>query len=145
MAKRIGVDIGGTFTDLLYYDDESNTYIVEKVPTVPDGPEQGCLNAIKQAVSNEQLKQSEYFLHGTTVGINALLERRGAKVGLLATSGFRDILEIRRGDRAEMYNLIWTPPPPIVPRHLRLPITERMLADGSIHIELKEEDVVKAL
>jgi N-methylhydantoinase A len=145
MAKRIGVDIGGTFTDLLYYDDESNTYIVEKVPTVPDGPEQGCLNAIKQAVSNEQLKQSEYFLHGTTVGINALLERRGAKVGLLATSGFRDILEIRRGDRAEMYNLIWTPPPPIVPRHLRLPITERMLADGRIHVELKEEDVVKAL
>ncbi len=145
MAKRIGVDIGGTFTDLLFYDDKTNSYIVEKVPTVPDHPEQGCLNAISSSLSNDLLKETEYFLHGTTVGINALLERKGSKVGLLATTGFRDILEIRRGDRAEMYNLIWTPPPPIVPRHLRLPITERMLADGSIYIELIEDDVRKAL
>lgn len=145
MAKRIGIDIGGTFTDFLFYDDESHSYIVEKVPTVPDKPEQGCLNAVNQVLDNEQLKQTEYFLHGTTVGINALLERRGAKVGLLATNGFRDVLEIRRGDRAEMYNLIWTPPPPLVPRHLRLPIGERMMADGSVRIALNEDDVVKAL
>ena len=144
MAKRIGVDIGGTFTDLLFYDDKTNSYIVDKVPTIPDHPEQGCMNAVSQSVSSDLLKETEYFLHGTTVGINALLERKGSKVGLLATTGFRDILEIRRGDRDEMYNLIWTPPPPIVPRHLRLPITERMLADGNIYIELKEEDVVKA-
>lgn len=145
MAKRVGVDIGGTFTDLLFYDDQTHTYIVEKVPTTPEHPEQGCLNAIDAAVSKAHLAQSAYFLHGTTVGINALLERRGAKVGLLSTKGFRDVLEIRRGDRAEMYNLIWTPPPPIVPRHLRLPIRERMMADGSIHIALEPEDVLSAL
>ncbi len=145
MARRIGVDIGGTFTDLLCYDDQSHSYRVEKVPTVPEHPEQGCIDAVSRSISGELLKETEYFLHGTTVGINALLERKGAKVGLLATAGFRDVLEIRRGDRAEMYNLIWTPPPPIVPRHLRLPITERMLADGSIHQELVEEDVLKAL
>ncbi len=145
MAKRIGVDIGGTFTDLLFYDDKTNSYIVEKVPTVPDHPEQGCLNAISASVPNDLLKETEYFLHGTTVGINALLERKGSKVGLLATKGFRDVLEIRRGDRAEMYNLIWTPPAPIVPRHLRLPVTERMLADGKIHMELNEDDVRQAL
>jgi N-methylhydantoinase A len=145
MAKRIGVDIGGTFTDLLFYDDKTNSYIVEKVPTVPDHPEQGCLNAISSSVSNDLLKETEYFLHGTTVGINALLERKGAKVGLLATKGFRDILEIRRGDRAEMYNLIWTPPPPIVPRHLRLPVNERMLSNGSVNVSLTEEDVLTAL
>lgn len=145
MAKRVGVDIGGTFTDLLFYDDETHTYIVEKVPTTPERPDQGCLNAIDAAVSEAHLTQSAYFLHGTTVGINALLERRGAKVGLLTTKGFRDVLEIRRGDRAEMYNLIWTPPPPIVPRHLRLPIRERMMADGSIHLALEAEDVLSAL
>ncbi|NKB35986.1 MAG: hydantoinase/oxoprolinase family protein [Gammaproteobacteria bacterium] len=145
MAKRIGVDIGGTFTDLLFYDDKTNSYIVEKVPTVPDHPEQGCLNAVNLAVSEDLLQESEYFLHGTTVGINALLERKGAKVGLLATTGFRDILEIRRGDRAEMYNLIWTPPPPIVPRHLRLPVNERTMADGSIHLPINDDDVLEAL
>lgn len=145
MARRIGVDIGGTFTDLLFYDDETHSYIVEKVPTVPDHPDQGCLNAIDAAVAPALLEQSQYFLHGTTVGINALLERRGAKVGLLATKGFRDVLEIRRGDRAEMYNLIWTPPPPIVPRHLRIPVNERMMADGSVHIDLEADDVTNAL
>ncbi len=145
MAKRIGIDIGGTFTDFLFYDDESHSYIVEKVPTVPGNPEQGCLNAIEAALDDEQLQLTEYFLHGTTVGINALLERRGAKVGLLATSGFRDILEIRRGDRAEMYNLIWTPPPPLVPRHLRLPIEERIMADGSVRTPLDEATISEAL
>ena len=145
MAKRIGIDIGGTFTDFLFYDDESHTYVVEKVPTVPGNPERGCLNAIKQAIDARQLETTEYFLHGTTVGINALLERRGAKVGLLATAGFRDVLEIRRGDRAEMYNLIWTPPPPLVPRHLRLPIEERMMADGSVRTPLNEASIGEAL
>ena len=145
MATRVGVDIGGTFTDLIFYDDQSGEIVVEKVPTTPLSPEEGCIEAITKSLTDEQLARAAFFLHGTTVGINSLLERKGATVGLLATRGFRDVLEIRRGDRAEMYNLIWTPPPPIVPRHLRLPVEERMLASGSVHLPLKEQDVLDAL
>ena len=145
MATRIGVDIGGTFTDLIYYDDVSGESLVAKVPTTPDNPDEGVVNAIGQAVPADRVKAAEYFLHGTTVGINALLQRRGAVVGLLATEGFRDILEIRRGDREEMYNLFWTPPPPLVPRRLRRPVKERVRANGEIHIAQETADVRAAL
>ena len=145
MATRIGVDIGGTFTDLIYYDDVSGESLVAKVPTTPDNPDEGVVNAIGQAVPADRVKAAEYFLHGTTVGINALLQRRGAVVGLLATEGFRDILEIRRGDREEMYNLFWTPPPPLVPRRLRRPVKERVRANGEIHIAQETTDVRAAL
>ncbi|MDE0112763.1 MAG: hydantoinase/oxoprolinase family protein, partial [Albidovulum sp.] len=99
MVSRIAVDVGGTFTDLVFYDDESATTRVTKVPTTPANPENGALNAVSEALSQEEVGASEYFLHGTTVGLNSLLQRVGAKVGLLCTAGFRDILEIRRGDR----------------------------------------------
>ena len=145
MSTRIGVDIGGTFTDLIYYDDVSGESLVAKVPTTPDNPDEGVVNAIGQAVPADRVKAAEYFLHGTTVGINALLQRRGAVVGLLATEGFRDILEIRRGDREEMYNLFWTPPPPLVPRRLRRPVKERVRANGEIHIVQETADVREAL
>ncbi len=145
MATRIGVDIGGTFTDLIYYDDVSGESLVAKVPTTPDNPDEGVVNAIGQAVPANRVRAAEYFLHGTTVGINALLQRRGAVVGLLATEGFRDILEIRRGDREEMYNLFWTPPPPLVPRRLRRPVKERVRANGEIHIAQETADVREAL
>ena len=145
MATRIGVDIGGTFTDLIYYDDVSGESLVAKVPTTPDNPDEGVVTAIGQAVPADRVKAAEYFLHGTTVGINALLQRRGAVVGLLTTQGFRDILEIRRGDREEMYNLFWTPPPPLVPRRLRRPVKERVRADGEIHVAQETADVREAL
>ena len=145
MATRIGVDIGGTFTDLIYYDDVSGESLVAKVPTTPDNPDEGVVTAIGQAVPADRVKAAEYFLHGTTVGINALLQRRGAVVGLLTTQGFRDILEIRRGDREEMYNLFWTPPPPLVPRRLRRPVKERIRADGEIHVAQETADVREAL
>ena len=90
------------------------------------------------------MSKIDFFLHGTTVGLNALLERKGSKVGLLCTKGFRDIIEIRRGDRDEMYNLFWQPPPPLVPRYLRLEIEERLFANGDIHTNLNSEDVKKA-
>lgn len=145
MATRIGVDIGGTFTDLLFYDDESADMLVAKVPTTPASPEEGCVEAISQAVDGERLAKTEYFLHGTTVGLNSLLERRGAKVGLLCTAGFRDILEIRRGDRDEMYNLFWQMPEPLVPRRLRLPVRGRVRADGEEHAPFEPDDVREAL
>ena len=132
MATRIGVDIGGTFTDLVYYDDDTGETVEGKVPTVPHAPEEGVIAAVRDFVPSQVIARSQFFLHGTTVGLNALLERRGAKVGMINTKGFRDVLEIRRGDRAEMYNLFWKQPAPLVPRHLRLEIDERVLADGTV-------------
>src|ERR1700761_7713749 len=131
MATRIGVDIGGTFTDLVYYDEQTGETAEGKVPTVPRAPEEGVVEAVRRHVPKAVIEDAKLFLHGTTVGLNALLERRGATVGLLATEGFRDVLEIRRGDRAEMYNLFWRQPTPLVPRERRLGIGERVLADGT--------------
>ena len=145
MATRIGVDIGGTFTDLLFYDDQTSDMLVAKVPTTPASPEQGCVQAVTDSVDGGQLRQTQYFLHGTTVGLNSLLERKGARVGLLATRGFRDILEIRRGDRDEMYNLFWQLPEPLVLRRLRLPVTGRVRSDGTVHIPFEKQDVLDAL
>ena len=145
MATRIGVDIGGTFTDLICYDDDSGNILVEKVPTTPASPETGCVEAVKKAVPPDLLNKSEYFLHGTTVGLNALLERRGAIVGLLATEGFRDVLEIRKGDRGDWYNLFWVPQAPLVPRRLRLPVRERIRSNGEVLTEMENDDVLKAL
>lgn len=145
MATRIGVDIGGTFTDLLFYNDQTSQMLVAKVPTTPASPEQGCVQAVIDAVDGDQLRHTQYFLHGTTVGLNSLLERKGARVGLLATRGFRDILEIRRGDRDEMYNLFWQLPEPLVPRRLRLPVTGRIRSDGTVHVPFEKQDVLDAL
>src|SRR5688500_16648998 len=116
MATRIGVDVGGTFTDLIFYDDESGEVRVAKEPTTPRSPGECVVREVEAAVPSERIGSTGYFLHGTTVGLNALLERKGAVVGMLSTRGFRDVLEIRRGDRDEMYNLFWAPPPPLVPR-----------------------------
>ena len=145
MATRMGVDIGGTFTDLIFYDDSTGQSLVGKVPTTPDTPEKGVLHVLGETLEPGQMASAEYFLHGTTVGLNALLQRKGAVVGLLATEGFRDILEIRRGDRDEMYNLFWKPPPPLVPRRLRLPVRERIRADGEVHIAIEKKDVRQAV
>ena len=144
MSSRIGVDIGGTFTDLIYFDSDSGEFLVEKVPTTPKNPEVGCVDAVNKAVPRDLLKKSEYFLHGTTVGLNALLERRGATVGLLTTEGFRDVLEIRKGAWDDWYNLFWVPEEPLVPRRMRLPIRERITADGEVYTAFEPEDVVQA-
>jgi N-methylhydantoinase A len=140
-ATRLGVDVGGTFTDLVFYDDASGEMRVGKVPTTPAAPEEGVLTATSELLTGDELESSAYFLHGTTVGLNSILTRTGAVVGLLCTRGFRDILEIRRGDRDEPYNLFWRPPAPFVPRRLRLAVTERMRADGTVHVPFDEEDV----
>ena len=141
MATRLGVDVGGTFTDLIFYDDTTGEVRVSKEPTTPAAPEEGVLAAVAAAVSREQLGAAAYFLHGTTVGLNSLLTRTGAVVGLLATRGFRDVLELARGDRGDPYNLFWRQPEPLVPRRLRLPVTERIRASGEVWTEFDGEDV----
>ena len=145
MATRLGVDVGGTFTDLIFYDDETGEIRVGKEPTTPAAPEEGVLAAVRAAVPDERLQAAAYFLHGTTVGLNSLLTRTGAVVGLLATRGFRDVLEIARGDRADPYNLFWRQPAPLVPRRLRLPVTERMTARGEVWTPFEAEGVHEAV
>ena len=144
MASRIGVDIGGTFTDFIVYDESGNKVIIDKIPTTPQSPEKAVVEVIKRNLSRKELEKIDFFLHGTTVGLNSLLERKGSKVGLLCTKGFRDILEIRRGDRDEMYNLFWQPPPPLVPRFLRLEIEERLFANGNVHKKINTDQVKDA-
>jgi N-methylhydantoinase A len=141
---RIGVDVGGTFTDLIAHEPSTGAVTVGKQLTSPARPDEGVLEAIAASLSAGALDTAQIFVHGTTVGLNALLERRGATVGLLVTAGFRDVLELRRGDRDDPYDLFWRAPEPLVPRHLRLPVGERVLADGSIHAPLAADDVTAA-
>ncbi|PPR47733.1 MAG: Acetophenone carboxylase gamma subunit [Alphaproteobacteria bacterium MarineAlpha5_Bin9] len=144
MSSRIGVDIGGTFTDFILYDESGNTVTIDKIPTTPSSPEIAVVEVIKRNLDADALSKVDFFLHGTTVGLNALLERKGSKVGLICTKGFRDTLEIRRGDRDEMYNLFWQPSPPLVPRYLRIEIEERLLADGNTHTPLNKDQIKEA-
>jgi N-methylhydantoinase A len=143
-VKRLGIDVGGTFTDLVFLDEESGELVIGKGPTTPAAQDEGILEVLRASVSLDGLAEAQYFLHGTTVGINALLQRKGARVGLLTTAGFRDILEIRRGDRASMYDALWATPEPLVPRHLRLPVRERIKADGTVLVPIVLDDVAAA-
>src|SRR5215468_12292184 len=137
---RIGVDIGGTFTDLVRVDDATGAVQVTKLLTTPKDPsqavEQGVVTVLNDAGSLAADVRS--LIHGTTLATNALIERKGARTGLLTTAGFRDALEIGREGRYDMYDLFIDPPAPLVPRHLRLEVTERMLADGSVLTPLDE-------
>jgi N-methylhydantoinase A len=143
-GSRIGVDVGGTFTDITFYDEGTGTVQVEKVPTTPGGPEAGVLAGLASPLTREWVSDAAYFIHGTTTGLNALIERRGARVGLLCTVGFRDVIELRRGDRPEMYSIFPAPPDPLVPRRLRLPVGERISAVGEVHLPLRREDIEDA-
>jgi N-methylhydantoinase A len=136
MTRLLGVDVGGTFTDLVWCDDVTGEVVVGKEPTWPDAPERGVVGAVEASLSADRIAGSSLFLHGTTVGLNALLERRGATVGLVATQGFRDVLEVRRGDRDDPYDLFWKAPAPLVPRHLRATVAERMLPEGTVHVPI---------
>jgi N-methylhydantoinase A len=131
---RLGVDIGGTFTDLVWMDDATGAVRVGKLLTTPKDPaqavEQGVLRLLEDAGAVPAGVRS--LIHGTTLATNALIERKGARTGLLTTAGFRDALEIGREGRYDMYDLLIDPPAPLVPRHLRLEVQERMAADGTV-------------
>ncbi|KIL75826.1 hydantoinase/oxoprolinase family protein [Bacillus badius] len=135
---RVATDIGGTFTDLVYVDE--NGFIgVAKSNTTPPNFEKGVLDVIEKAgVKSEQLSM---FIHGTTVIINALTERKGAKMGLITTEGFRDVLEIARGNRPDLFNVRYKKPEPFVERHLRLEVGERLNYKGEIILPLNREEI----
>jgi N-methylhydantoinase A len=140
MSGYVAIDIGGTFTDLVYFD-EDRGLLLEKVATVPAEPAQGVTAAIDKAAIN--LGQVDRFFHGTTLGINTLLEGTGAPTGLITTAGFRDVLEIGRMNWP-MYRLHWQKPEPLVPRRLRVEVRERITADGRILAHLSADDVLAA-
>jgi N-methylhydantoinase A len=144
-TTRIGVDIGGTFTDLTFYDGATGRVRISKAATTPGALQEGVLAAVREALSEAEVADAQFFMHGTTVGLNALLERRGATTGLLCTQGFRDTLEIRRADRYTMFDITWRPPEPLVPRRFRLPVHGRVRADGEIVAPLERADVLEAL
>ncbi|MEV6619686.1 hydantoinase/oxoprolinase family protein [Amycolatopsis sp. NPDC051106] len=141
---RIGVDIGGTFTDLCAVD-ETGIVAVGKVLTTHDEPARAVEEGLAELLADAGIAATdvEQVVHGTTLVTNALIERKGSRTALLATAGFRDVLEMRREHRYELYDLHLELPEPLVPRHLRFDVPERILADGSVHIRLDEEYVAR--
>ncbi|CAO3432907.1 hydantoinase/oxoprolinase family protein [Azospirillum endophyticum] len=133
----VGVDVGGTFTDLFHYDEARGSFRTAKVPSNRGDEAVGFLAGLQSFGSVAELGS---IVHGTTVGTNALLERKGAKVGLITTAGFRDVLEMRRRDRRHTWGL-WGDFVPVVDRDMRLEVTERTLADGTIRSEIDPEEV----
>jgi N-methylhydantoinase A len=121
--KRIAVDIGGTFTDIVYQNDDTFEMVADKVLSTPRDISRAVLEAIRKI--GVDLREVGLFVHGTTVGVNAVVQGKGAKTGLITTEGFRDVLEMGRGDRKELYNYLWKKPKPLVPRQLRLGLDER--------------------
>ncbi len=138
MPYRISVDIGGTFTDLVMADTETKLTTTCKVLSTPGNSASGVMNGLRQIVDDP--KQIEFFVHGTTVGLNAFLERKGARVLLLTTKGLRDSYTIARGDRKTLYDAQYRKPRRLVPRRDVLEITERLRSDGSILEPIHEED-----
>ncbi len=135
----VGVDVGGTFTDAVVFDDQSQAIGYAKAPSTPSDPTQGVLDALDRL--GIDVGRVERFVHGITIGTNAILEGKGAPVWLLTTKGFRDVLEIARTNRPALYNIKSVKPAPIVPRTRALEIEERLLFDGSVRKPLVEADV----
>ena len=141
---RVGIDIGGTFTDMLLVGDDGRA-IIAKTLTTPGDPSLAVENALRPVLENGSVNARERgtLIHGTTLVTNALIERKGALTALLTTSGFRDAVEIGREHRYELYDLNLDLPKPLVPRHLRFDVPERVAADGSVLAALDEAFVRK--
>jgi N-methylhydantoinase A len=136
---RVATDVGGTFTDLVYFDEASAKTGAVKVDTTPPDFERGVMDALLK--SGLDPSEIELFAHGTTVVINALTERKGVRTGLLTTRGFRDVLEIARGNRPDLYNFYFSKPKPFVPRYLRKEIDERLDHKGEVLVPLNIENL----
>ena len=143
MSYRLGVDVGGTFTDFALYDVENDRLEFGKTPSTPADQTVGVTQGLQQLVQRLGIPTSEitFFIHGTTVAVNALLERKGARTGLIVTSGFRDILHIGRQDRPSLYDWRIRRPDPLVPRHLRFEMRERVIHTGEVLVPLDLEDL----
>src|SRR5882724_8025354 len=134
VAARLGVDIGGTFTDLVVIDETTGAARVGKVLTTPKDPAHGVEQGIASLLDESRIPAGAVraVVHGTTLATNALIERKGARTALLTTEGFRDVIEIRHENRFEQYDINIDLPVPLVPRNWRLPVRERIAADGAV-------------
>jgi N-methylhydantoinase A len=138
MTYMLGIDTGGTFTDLVLYNQISKEITIMKVPSTPHNPAEGILNGINKITQLlcVEPKNLQFLIHGTTVATNAVLENKGAKTALLVTEGFKDILGIVRQDRPMMYDMFAQRPQALIPRHLRYEVKERVLYNGDVLIPL---------
>nr|QDP27069.1 hydantoinase/oxoprolinase family protein [Bradyrhizobium cosmicum] len=146
----IGVDVGGTFTDLVAIDREGRT-VFAKSPSTPSDQSVGVMTGLEELARRlglsraDMLGRTDRLVHGTTVATNALLERKGAKVALLTTRGHRDVIEMREGLKGDRYNLRMAPPEPLVPRELRFGVRERIKPDGEVLIPLDQDSLGEAI
>jgi N-methylhydantoinase A len=147
MARwRVGVDSGGTFTDICLFDEQAGRIETWKVPSTPDDPSRGIAQGVEEGMRRVAPEASErpaaaivYFGHGTTVATNALIQHRGVKTGLVTTDGFRDLLEIGRQKRPDLYDIQADKPKTLVPRDLRLEVPERLRHTGEVDTPLDED------
>jgi N-methylhydantoinase A/acetone carboxylase, beta subunit len=144
---RAGVDIGGTFTDFILFDEQAASIRLHKCLTTPKDPSQGALGGLAELVAAAEISVADLseIVHGTTLVTNAVIERKGAPVGLITTEGFRDVLEIGTEQRYDIYDLFLTFPDPLVSRSRRIEISERMGADGEVIKPLDEVSVLRAV
>jgi N-methylhydantoinase A len=147
MAYRVGVDIGGTFTDLCAFDEASNALFTLKVLSTPDRPGSEVMEGLRQLEQRYGVAPAKitYFTHGTTVGVNTVIQRKGIKLCLFVTENFVDVLEVARLKMPDPYDLRSKPPEPLVRKDRVLPVRERLRADGSIDTPLDEASVLGAL
>ncbi len=149
MSYRVGIDIGGTFTDFALLDGER--IVLEKVLSTPDDRSQAVMDGLSKLAEREGLSLADLLarvdaiVHGTTVADNTLIEMNGAVTGLLTTAGFRDEIELRRGYKEDIWDVRLLPPPPIVPRRRRLTVPERITADGRVLVALDEDAARQAI
>jgi len=146
LAIRVGVDIGGTFTDIVVATEDGSIW-TRKVSSTPDDYSLGIVRGLTDIMARQHVTGAEFeeVIHGTTVATNAILEHKGARTGLITTDGFRDVLEIRRLRMPELYNLLYQKPIPLVPRYLRREVRERIDSRGAVICELDEEQVTEVL
>ncbi|MDO8689143.1 MAG: hydantoinase/oxoprolinase family protein [Dehalococcoidia bacterium] len=140
---KVGVDIGGTFTDITILDERTGQILSDKVLTTPKDPSLGVLDGLKQMATD--LREVSFLVHGTTVAINALIENQGARTGLITTRGFEDVLEIGRGNRTVFFDIFYQRPAPLAPRRWRMGISERVNAQGEIVEPLNVAEATEAI
>jgi N-methylhydantoinase A len=143
---RVGVDIGGTFTDIVFLG-ENGERLTKKISSTVDNYATAIVDGLAELIRERNLEEAEIveLLHGTTVASNAILELKGARTGLITTKGFRDVLEIRTLRMPRLYDLSWTKPPPLVERRLRVEVDERINAKGEVERPLAEADIARAI
>ncbi|MFW9927469.1 MAG: hydantoinase/oxoprolinase N-terminal domain-containing protein, partial [Candidatus Thorarchaeota archaeon] len=141
--KIIGVDVGGTFTDIILTCSETGEQFVHKVPSTPESQDLAVVRGVQEILKQQEIKSEDIGLviHGTTVATNAMLERKGARVVLLTTAGLEDVLEIGRQNREDIYDLAAFRTEPLVKREDRIGVLERINSEGTVLAELRQNDI----